>query len=63
MFYLYFSYFAHLNCIVVCVMKYGNILVGVEYYEQGVIIEITKINEPPKEKMNKECVIEGFLFK
>lgn len=44
-------------------MKYGNILVGVEYYEQGVIIEITKINEPPKEKMNKECVIEGFLFK
>lgn len=40
-------------------MKYGNILVGVGYYEQGVIIETTKINEPSKEKMNKECVIEG----
>lgn len=42
-----------------CVMKYGNTLVSVGYYEQGVIIETTKINEPSKEKMNKECVIEG----
>lgn len=32
---------------------------GVGYYEQGVIIETTKINEPSKEKMNKECVMEG----